>query len=55
MFSDELVRCFAEAGFEWGGLWRTPDGMHFQLPWTQDWRQSANPLRPVPYERISGV
>lgn len=29
--SKELVACFTDAGFEWGGNWRTPDGMHFQL------------------------
>jgi D-alanyl-D-alanine carboxypeptidase len=45
-FSKEFILCFAEAGFEAGALWHTPDGMHFQLPWTQDWRQSSNPLRP---------
>lgn len=27
-----FVKCFTDAGFEWGGSWRTPDGMHFQLP-----------------------
>lgn len=27
----ELVECFEEAGFEWGGRWTKPDGMHFQL------------------------
>ena len=26
-----VVLCFLEAGFEWGGTWDTPDGMHFQL------------------------
>lgn len=26
-----LVRCFTDAGFEWGGFWKIPDGMHFQL------------------------
>lgn len=26
-----FVRCWKEAGFDWGGSWRTPDGMHFQL------------------------
>jgi hypothetical protein len=29
--SPELVACFTEAGFDWGGYWATPDGMHFQL------------------------
>jgi len=44
-FSDEFILCFAEAGFEAGALWNTPDGMHFQLPWIRDWRESDNPLR----------
>jgi hypothetical protein len=26
-----LVDCFERAGFDWGGHWRVPDGMHFQL------------------------
>ena len=26
-----LVLCFLEAGFDWGGEWAIPDGMHFQL------------------------
>jgi hypothetical protein len=26
-----LVACFKESGFDWGGDWRTPDPMHFQL------------------------
>jgi hypothetical protein len=29
--SKELVSCFADAGFYWGGSWSTPDGMHFEL------------------------
>lgn len=29
--SPEVVACFEEAGFDWGGRWHTPDGMHFQL------------------------
>ena len=26
-----FVKCFTDAGFDWGGLWSKPDGMHFQL------------------------
>jgi hypothetical protein len=29
--SAEFVACFTDAGFDWGGYWSTPDGMHFQL------------------------
>lgn len=29
--SSELVQCFLESGFDWGGEWSKPDGMHFQL------------------------
>jgi len=27
----EFVQCFKDAGFDWGGDWRTPDGMHVQI------------------------
>lgn len=29
--SPKFVKCFTEAGFDWGGTWSRPDGMHFQL------------------------
>lgn len=29
--SQEFVKCFTDAGFEWGGTWTRKDGMHFQL------------------------
>lgn len=29
--SKELVACFTDAGFDWGGKWSKQDGMHFQL------------------------
>ena len=29
--SPEFVKCWTDAGFEWGGRWTIPDGMHFQL------------------------
>ena len=43
-FSDEFIRCFADAGFESGALWRTKDAMHFQTPWTEI---RFGPLAPV--------
>lgn len=27
----ELVKCFTDAGFIWGGEWHRPDPMHFQF------------------------
>jgi len=27
----KFVKCFTDAGFDWGGTWSKPDGMHFQL------------------------
>lgn len=26
-----FVKCFTDAGLDWGGVWSKPDGMHFQL------------------------
>jgi len=47
--SPDFVKCFAECGFEWGGLW-TPDmyrdGMHFQLPFI---KLRTGPLAPTPW------
>lgn len=31
VLSPGFVNCFKSAGFDWGGDWRKPDGMHFQL------------------------
>lgn len=49
-FSGGFVKCFAECGFEWGGLW-TPgdlrDGMHFQIVWIKE--RTGN-LAPTPWK-----
>lgn len=29
--SPELVKCFTDAGLNWGGVWQRADGMHFEL------------------------
>ena len=29
--SSGFVKCFTDAGFEWGGNWERRDAMHFQL------------------------
>jgi hypothetical protein len=29
--SPELVKCFTDAGFNWGGNWKRQDGMHMEI------------------------
>jgi len=29
--SPAFVKCFTDVGFDWGGIWKRKDGMHFQL------------------------
>lgn len=31
VLSAGFVKCFKDAGFDWGGDWTKKDGMHFQL------------------------
>lgn len=31
VLSAKFVKCFTDAGMDWGGTWSRPDGMHFQL------------------------
>lgn len=30
-FSSQFVTCFTNAGFDWGGVWKRTDPMHYQL------------------------
>jgi hypothetical protein len=52
-FSSDFISCFAQAGFEWGGLWGGGQHLcHFQLPWTQEWQPgSRGVVTPVAFVR----
>jgi len=39
-----LVRAFERQGFVWGGRWRTPDPMHFEMAEVPDMRQRVRIL-----------
>lgn len=57
----EVVRCFEECGWEWGGRWGEPDAMHFQ--WTAplhgvkqvEWRDAMGRVPPTPPALPTGL
>ena len=44
-----IVRCFEASGFEWGGRWRTPDGMHFEYKDIKNGARSPLPICVEPF------